>query len=172
LARKEKEQKVQELAKKMGSAQSLIFTDYRGLNVAQINKLRDKLREEGIEYQVVKNTLALLASRQAEIENLEEILTGPTAVAFGQEDPVAPAKVLSDFSKDNKALEIKGGILSGNLISPERVGQLAKIPPREELLAKAFGSMKAPISGFAFVLAGIPRKFLYCLNAIKEEKAE
>ncbi len=172
MATKEKEQKVQELAEKMNNSQSFVFTDYRGLNVAEINKLRDKLREQGIEYQVVKNTLTLLAARQVEIEDLEEVLTGPTAVAFGQDDPVSPAKVLNDFSKDHKQLEIKGGVLDGSFISAERVGQLAKIPPREELLAKLMGSMQAPVSGFVCALAGVPRKLLYCLNAIKEQKSE
>ncbi len=167
MARKEKEQKVQELAEKMSNSQSFVFTDYRGLNVAEINKLRYKLRDQGVEYQVVKNTLTILAARQAEIENLEEVLIGPTAVAFGQDDPVSPAKVLSDFSREHKQLEIKGGVLDGNFISADRVGQLARIPSRDELLAKAMGSMQAPISGFVCVLAGVPRKLLYCLNAIR-----
>ena len=160
MARKEKVEKVKELTEKMETAESIIFTNYRGLNVAEINELRSKLREAGVEYQVIKNTLANFAAENAKIEGLKEVFVGPTAAAFGQDDPVTPAKVLTDFSKDHKELVIKGGVLDGNVIAAEKVEQLAKIPSREELIAKALGSMQAPINGFACVLAGIPRKLL------------
>lgn len=171
MARKEKELFVEDLTGKMNEAASIIFTDYRGLDVAQITELRSKLREADVEFRVVKNTLARFAAEKANITNLDEILIGPTAMAFGVADPVAPAKILLSFAKDHPQLEIKGGVLEGSVIDLSKVEYLAKIPSREELLAKALGSMQAPISGLVMVLAGILRKFLYALNEIKETKA-
>lgn len=155
----------------MTKAESIILTDYRGLNVAEITDLRRKLRESGVEYRVTKNTLTRFAAAKAGVEGLDPILIGPTAVAFGMEDAVMPAKILVEYAKANKTLEIKGGVLEGKAIDVGKVEYLAKIPSREELLAKALGSMQAPITGFAGVLAAIPRKLLYALNAIKDEKS-
>ncbi len=171
MARKEKELFVEDLTGKMTGAASIIFTDYRGLNVAQVTELRSKLREADIEFRVIKNTLARFAADKAKIDDLDEILIGPTAMAFGVNDPVAPAKILLAFAKDHPQLEIKGGVLDGSVIDLSKVEYLAKIPSREELLAKALGSMQAPISGLAMTLSGILRKFLYALNEIKETKA-
>lgn len=172
MARQEKEVLVQELAGKMEEAASIIFTDYRGLNVAKITSLRKKLREAGIEYRVVKNTLVRFAAEKANIKDLDDIIVGPTAMAFSVKDPVAPAKILLDFAKENPDLEIKGGILSGGVIDVSRVEYLSKIPSREELLSKALGSLQAPITGLVMVLSGVPRKLLYALNAIKEKKVQ
>ncbi len=171
MARKEKELFVEDLTGKMNEAASIIFTDYRGLNVAQVTELRSRLREADIEFRVVKNTLARFAAQKANIADLDEIFIGPTAMAFGVTDPVAPAKILLGFAKDHPQLEIKGGVLDGSVIDLSKVEYLAKIPSREELLAKALGSMQAPISGLAMVLSGILRKLLYALNEIKETKA-
>lgn len=170
MARPEKVKFVEDLTEKFKASQSIIFTNYRGLNVAEVTDLRFRLREAGVEYKVAKNTLTRFAVKNAEIDVEEEVLMGPTAIAFGVEDPVAPAKILLDFAKEKKALEIKGGILAGDFISAERVTALSKIPSREELLAKALGSMKAPINNFVGTLAAVPRKLLYALNAIKEQK--
>ncbi|ACL68868.1 50S ribosomal protein L10 [Halothermothrix orenii] len=172
MPRPEKEAVVNELTDKLSSAKSLVLTDYKGLDVATITELRAKLREAGVEYRVVKNTLARIAAKKAEIEEINEVLVGPTAIAFGIEDAVSPAKVLVDFAKEHEELEIKGGVLNGEVIDDEKIKSLAKIPPREELLAKAFAGMKAPLTGFVNVLQGNIRNLVNVLNQIKDQKDE
>ena len=171
MARPEKEAVVKELTDKFSSAKSLVITDYLGLNVAEMTELRSKLREAGVEFKVVKNTLATIAANDVEMEEMTEYFSGPTAIAFGQDDAVSPAKVLVEFAKDHEVLEIKAGLLNGEIISKEKVESLAEIPSREELLAKAFASMKAPLSGLVNVLQGNIRGLVQVLNQIKEEKA-
>jgi large subunit ribosomal protein L10 len=171
VARPEKEAVVKELTDKFSSAKSLVITDYLGLNVAEMTELRSKLREAGVEFKVVKNTLATIAANDVEMEEMTEYFSGPTAIAFGEDDAVSPAKVLVEFAKDHEVLEIKAGLLNGEIISKEKVESLAEIPSREELLAKAFASMKAPLSGLVNVLQGNIRGLVQVLNQIKEEKA-
>ena len=171
MARPEKEAVVKELTDKFSSAKSLVITDYLGLNVAEMTELRSKLREAGVEFKVVKNTLATIAANDVEMEEMTEFFSGPTAIAFGEEDAVSPAKVLVEFAKDHEVLEIKAGLLNGEIISKEKVESLAEIPSREELLAKAFAGMKAPLTGLVNVLQGNIRGLVQVLNQIKEEKA-
>ena len=171
MARPEKEAVVKELTDKFTSAKSLVITDYLGLNVAEITELRSKLREAGVEFKVVKNTLAAIAANDVEMEEMTDYFSGPTAIAFGEDDAVSPAKVLVEFAKDHEVLEIKAGLLNGEIISKEKVESLAEIPSREELLAKAFASMKAPLTGLVNVLQGNIRGLVQVLNQIKEEKA-
>lgn len=171
MARPDKEAAVAELIEKLTDAKSIVVTDYMGLDVAEITELRKQLREAGVDYKVVKNTLARIAAKKAEIEDINEYFVGPTAVAFGMEDAVSPAKVLVDFSRDNEKLEIKGGALNGEIINLDKVKSLADIPPREVLLAKALAGMQAPISGLVNVLQGNLRGLVQVLNQIKEEKA-
>ncbi|TDO84872.1 LSU ribosomal protein L10P [Halanaerobium saccharolyticum] len=171
MARPEKEAVVKELTDKFSSAKSLVITDYLGLNVAEMTELRSKLREAGVEFKVVKNTLATIAANDVEMEEMTDYFSGPTAIAFGEDDAVSPAKILVEFAKDHEVLEIKAGLLNGEIISKEKVESLAEIPSREELLAKAFASMKAPLSGLVNVLQGNIRGLVQVLNQIKEEKA-
>jgi len=171
VARPEKEAVVKELTDKFSSAKSLVITDYLGLNVAEMTELRSKLREAGVEFKVVKNTLATIAANDVEMEGMTDYFSGPTAIAFGEDDAVSPAKVLVEFAKDHEVLEIKAGLLNGEIISKEKVESLAEIPSREELLAKAFASMKAPLTGLVNVLQGNIRGLVQVLNQIKEEKA-
>jgi large subunit ribosomal protein L10 len=171
VARPEKEAVVKELTDKFTSAKSLVITDYLGLNVAEMTELRSKLREAGVEFKVVKNTLATIAANDVEMEEMTEYFSGPTAIAFGEDDAVSPAKILVEFAKDHEVLEIKAGLLNGEIIAKEKVESLAEIPSREELLAKAFASMKAPLSGLVNVLQGNIRGLVQVLNQIKEEKA-
>ena len=171
MARPEKEAVVKELTDKFSSAKSLVITDYLGLNVAEITELRSKLREAGVEFKVVKNTLATIAANDVEMEEMTEFFSGPTAIAFGEEDAVSPAKILVEYAKEHEVLEIKAGFLNGEIISKEKVESLAEIPSREELLAKAFASMKAPLTGLVNVLQGNIRGLVQVLNQIKEEKA-
>jgi len=171
VARPEKEAVVKELTDKFSGAKSLVITDYLGLNVAEMTELRSKLRDAGVEFKVVKNTLATIAANDVEMEEMTEYFSGPTAIAFGEDDAVSPAKVLVEFAKDHEVLEVKAGLLNGEIISKEKVESLAEIPSREELLAKAFASMKAPLSGLVNVLQGNIRGLVQVLNQIKEEKA-
>jgi len=168
----EKQPIVQELKEKLEQASGMVIVDYRGLNVAQATELRKRLREAGVEYRVIKNTLARLACREIGLIDLEPYLEGPNAIAFGLTDPVAPAKILSEFAKDNKQLEIKAGVVDGKVIDVDGVKALADLPPREVLLAKVLGGMQAPLYGFANVLQGNLRNLVYVLEAIRKKKEE
>lgn len=162
---------VSEIQKAWESSQSVILVDYRGLTVSEDTELRRQMREAGVQYQVLKNTLITRATESMGIEGLENVLKGPTAVAFGLNDAVAPAKVLSDFIKKTKKMEIKCGVLEGKMISAANVQALADLPSIDVLRAKMLGSLNAPITGFVTVLGGTIRSLLYTLNAIKDKKA-
>ena len=130
------------------------------------------MREAGVKYMVAKNTFIRIAAKEAGIEGLDSVLEHNTALAFSAEDPVAPAKILNDFSKDHKALELKAGVLDGKVIAVDEVKALAELPSREELLAKLVGSMQAPISGLVNVLQGTIRNFVYTLEAVRQKKEQ
>lgn len=168
---KEKELFVQQVAEKMETAKSMVIADYRGLNVEQVTELRKKLREAGVEYRVIKNTMTRLAARQVGIDGLDEILVGPNAIAFSMEDAVSAAKTLVDFAKDHVDLQIKAGILDKDLISSEKVEELAQIPPRDVLLSMVLRGFQGPISGLVNVLQGNIRNLVQVLSAIQEQKA-
>lgn len=165
-----KKQIVSDLAGMMGKAKGMIFYDYRGLTVAEVTELRNQFRAAGVEYHVIKNSMIKRAADSLSITGLDEHLSGPTAVAFGYNDPVAPAKVLVEFVKKVKKTEIKSGILDGKVISIASVNSLAELPSREQLLAQLAGTLNAPIAGFARTLSGIISKLGYALNAVKEQK--
>ncbi len=171
MARPEKEAVVKELTEKFNSSKSLVITDYLGLNVAEMTELRKQLREAGVDFKVVKNTLATIAANDVEMNNMTEYFSGPTAIAFGEEDAVSPAKILVEFAKDHEVIEIKAGILNGELISREKVESLAEIPSREVLLAQAFAGMKAPLTGLVNVLQGNIRGLVQVLGQIRDQKA-
>lgn len=166
-----KKQVVDEIKARLEKIQGAVLADYRGLNVAEVTELRVKLREAGIEFKVLKNTLTRIAAHQVGLEDLDSYLEGPTAIAFGMEDPVAPAKILSDFAKVHKALDIKAGILENKVIDADGVKALADLPSREVLLAKVLGAMQSPMYGFAGSLQGLLRNFVYVLDAVREKKA-
>ncbi|OWZ84500.1 50S ribosomal protein L10 [Natranaerobius trueperi] len=170
--RQQKEQLVQELTEKLSNSQGAVLVDYRGLDVSQMEELRGKLREAEVDFKVVKNTLTKIAAEEVGIENLDSHLEGPIGIAFGFEDPVAPAKILNDFAKDNEELELKAGILEGSVIGEDKVKELAKLPSREELLGKVAGTFQAPITGFASTCQGVIRKFVYAVEAVRKEKEE
>src|SRR6056297_1460260 len=170
MARPDKEAAVKELEKEFSKAKSMVMTDYIGLDVAEMTELRSKLREAGVDYKVVKNTLAKIAANNSDLSEINDFFRGPTAIAFGIEDVVSPAKVLDEFAKDHDVLEIKGGYLNEEIIDKQKVESLAKIPSREELLAKAFASMKSPITGLVNVLSGNMRNLVSVLSQIKDQK--
>ncbi|MHC6178367.1 50S ribosomal protein L10 [Clostridium sp. JNZ X4-2] len=153
-----KEAKVREIKEKMEKAQSIIFAKYQGLTVEEDTKLRKNLREAGVEYKVYKNTLATLAAKQLGFDKTESVFSGPISIAFGYDDPAAPARVLNDFSKTHNMLELKGGIVQGEMFDLDKVKYLATIPPKDVLIAKLLGSFKAPLSNFVYLLDAITEK--------------
>lgn len=154
-----KEAKVAEIKEKLEKAQGLVLSEYQGLNVEDDTLLRKSLREAGVEYKVYKNTLVTLAARELGIEGIVEYLQGPISIAFGYEDATVAARVLNEFAKTHKKLELKAGIIEGHVFDGAKINELAAIPPRDVLIARLLGSFKAPLSNFA-----------YLLNSIKEQK--
>lgn len=168
--RPEKAAKVAELKELLTNSKCAILVDFCGLTVAQDTVLRRKMREAGVNYSVVKNTLLRIAAEEAGIEGLEPVLEHNTAIAVAPEDPVAVAKIICEFAKENKALKVKIGVLDGKVISAEEIKALAALPPKEVLIAKMLGSMNAPISGFVNVLQGTIRNAVYALEAVRKQK--
>ena len=150
-----KKQIVQEIADKLKASKSTIVVDYRGLNVAEVTELRKQLRDAGIEFRVYKNTLTRLAAESAEVAELNSVLTGPNAIAFSNDDVVAPAKILNDFAKKHEALEIKAGVIEGNVASVEEVKALAELPSREGLLSMLLSVLQAPIRNLALAAKAV-----------------
>lgn len=146
---------VEEIKSKFEKAQSVVVVDYRGLLVGEVNELRKNFREAGIEYKIYKNNLVKLAIKDSAFEALDGDLTGPSAFAFGYDDPVAPAKIINDFAKAHKNLELKCGVVEGKYLTTAEVTAIAEIPSREVLIAKFLGSIKSPVSNFAYLLSNI-----------------
>ncbi len=166
---------VAQLKEQLESAKGVVLTSYKGLTVAQDTELRRELREAGVSYHVVKNTMLRIAAKEAGIEGIEEHLEGTTAFAFSTEDAVAPAKVICGFIKKNKledaeVLTVKVGMVEGKVIGVDEVKALAALPSREELIARLLGSMNAPISNTVNVLQGVIRNAVYVLDAIRSQK--
>lgn len=173
--RAEKVAVVAEVKDRLDAAEAVVLTEYRGLNVRELAELRKALGEAGGEYKVYKNTMVRFAAQELDLE-IEELLVGPTALAFtgtradgSAGDPVTIAKALTDFSKANEKLIIKGGLLEGRLLSTDEITALSKIAPREELLARLAGGMAAPMQQFAALLAALPQKLAYALSALIEQ---
>ena len=151
----EKKQVVSNIAEQFRTAVSGVFVDYCGLTVEQDTQLRNKLREAGVEYKVIKNTLTRFAAKEVGFDELDPILNGPTSLALSMTDEVAPAKVIADFAKENECLKIKAGFLDGNVISLDEVKTLANTPSRDTLIAKIMGSLNAPISNLVRTLQAL-----------------
>jgi len=171
LNRSSKEQMVAELVDQLAGANAAFLADYRGLNVEKVNQLRTELRNAGAEYRVVKNTLLRLAAKGTTVECLDAELAGPTALTLVSGDPVAPAKVLSEFAKNNDKFQLKAGALEGKRLSIEDIKALAELPSREVLLGRLLGTLNAPVSNFVGVLAAVPRSLVQALAAIQDKKA-
>ncbi|QSO50563.1 50S ribosomal protein L10 [Alicyclobacillus curvatus] len=150
-----KQQLVDELAGRLTRSKSTIVTDYRGLTVAEVTELRRLLREAGVEYEVIKNTMTRRAAAQAQLDGVDELLTGPNAIAFGYEDVVVPAKVLFTFAKTHKALELKGGVIEGRVVGAKDIESLATLPSREGLLSMLLSVLQAPMRNFAYAVKQI-----------------
>ncbi len=171
ITKQEKEEMLQMLKEKMGSSQIVIMADYKGINVEDITKLRRRMHESGCELKVAKNTIIKIAAKELNMEGTEPYLEGPTALAFGLSDPVAPAKVLFEFIKEYKKPKVKAAILEGQVISADQVKALSNLPSREMLLSQVVGGMQTPMYGFAGALQGLLRNLVYVLDAVREKKA-
>jgi len=167
-----KREVINELSSKMKAAKAMVFADYRGLTVEQDTDLRAALRKAGVEYRVIKNTLARFAAKENNLDELDSFFNGPTAMALSETDPVAPAKVLSEYVKKYNNLELKVGVVEGKIIDTKGIKALADLPSREVLIAKVLGGFNAPISGLVNVLNGNIRGLVVALNAIAEQKQQ
>lgn len=153
-----KQEAVDVITSKLRDSATTVVADYRGLNVSQVTELRKQLREAGIEFQVLKNSLLRRATSAAELSELDEVLTGPTAVAFSTEDVVAPAKILNDFAKKNDALKLKGAVVEGRVIGVDEIKALAELPSREGLLSMLLSVLQAPMRNFALAVKAVAEK--------------
>ena len=170
IKKEEKAAIVSQLKEAFSDYQVMVLADYRGLDVDSMNALRKQLRESGVTFRVVKNTLLRIASEDTDVAQIQDLFVGPTAIAISNDDPVAPAKILKEFAKENEALKIKGGILAGKPLTVADVEGLANLPDREVLLAQLLSVFNASQTGLVNVLAGVIRGFLNVLHAVEEEK--
>ncbi|NKB65500.1 MAG: 50S ribosomal protein L10 [Candidatus Latescibacteria bacterium] len=166
----EKIDQVGQLVETLNSSKAVYLADFTGVDVASVTQLRSELRQASIGYQVVKNRLAKLAVAQAGMDDLDEYFTGPTAIAYSEEDPVEPAKILQKFIEDGGKLTLKSGFVDGQLVSSDQIQALASLPSREELYGKVVGGIQAPLYGFAAVLSGLLRNLVGALAALEEKK--
>jgi large subunit ribosomal protein L10 len=150
-----KVQIVNEISEKLKSSQSTVVVDYRGLTVTEVTELRRQLREAGVEFKVYKNSMTRRATEAAELSALNDSLTGPNAIAFSADDVIAPAKILNDFAKTHEALEIKAGVIEGNVATAEEVKALAELPSREGLLSMLLSVLQAPIRNLALATKAV-----------------
>lgn len=165
-----KQDKIEMLKEKASKAKVAVVTEYRGYSVEEITKLRRALQKENGDYTVTKNTLAKIAFKDTDFAILESVLTGPTAVAFGYEDEVSPAKVLSKFIKETKKGEIIAAALDGKLLNAEEAKKLAELPSKEELYAKILGSINSPASGIANSLSAVMSQLTRAMAAVRDQK--
>ncbi|HNY66846.1 MAG TPA: 50S ribosomal protein L10 [Deltaproteobacteria bacterium] len=170
MKKEKKEVTVNQLRDELWKSQAVFVTDYMGLNVEKITQLRKSVKAAGGTYKVVKNTLLERASQDLPAHLLEDSFAGPTAVAMAFKDPVAIAKILVNFAKENEKLEIQTGVLGKQVLTANDVQELAKMPGKEQLLAQMLGSINAPVSNFVGVMAAVLRQLLYVLSAIEKQK--
>jgi large subunit ribosomal protein L10 len=169
MVRADKIEFVSRIAGKLKASQSVVLADFRGITVAEMTRLRSRLRERNVELRVVKNRLLKRALADAGCDNLDDMLTGNTAVGFGMNDPTAPAKILSDYAKTNNKLVIKGGLLEGRRMDATGVRSLSKMPGRQELLARMAGDLKQPAWKVAMVFQAGLLKVVYAMGALAKK---
>ncbi len=153
-----KQDQVDLLSEKMKNAASFIVVNYRGLNVAEATDLRKQLRDSDVEMHVVKNTIIRRAAEAAGVEGLEDVFVGPTAIAFSEEEVVAPAKIMVEFAEEAPALEVKGGYMEGEVVSIETIEAVAKLPSRDGLLSMLLSVLQAPIRNTALAFKAVAEK--------------
>ena len=166
----QKKKITEDLKEKFSRSKVVIVTDYQGMNVTTINALRRQLRDADIDYRVVKNSLLVRASQDTDVATISEFFKGPSAVAISYDDPVTPAKVLTEFAKENKNLKIKVGVMGAKLLDIEDINSLSSLPSREVLLSQVLSAMNGVPTAFVRVLSGTIGQFLNVLTAIKDQK--
>ncbi len=171
LSKDSKKEILQDLIIKLKESKGVVLTDYQGMNVFQISRLRNELKEKRVEFKIVKNTLMEKASEELNVEDLTKDLIGCTAIAFCSDDGVAPARLLKEYFKKNKIdLKIKSGLIDGRVFSPEKIMEIASLPSKEILIAQTINGIKSPLYSLVFILQGPLRGLIYTLEAIKKEK--
>jgi large subunit ribosomal protein L10 len=168
--RPEKVAVVEDVEARLAESSAALLTEYRGISVANLEKLRRSLREVGGEYKIYKNTLVRRAAKSAGVAELESLLVGPTGITFVSGDVSAVAKVLRDFARENPDLVVKGGLIGKDFINASDAAALAELPSREVLLAQIAGMFAAPMQRFASLLNAVPAKFAYALSALIESR--
>ena len=171
LSLQQKKELVERYRDGVGAARHVYLVDYKGISVPQVTELRQQVRQLGGEYRVIKNRLMLRAIGGAALEGLSDQFRGPTAVVYG-DDPVALAKVLTDFAGEAKVLEFKAGLVEGRPVGASEIREIATLPGREGLIAKVLYLLQSPIVRFATVLAAIPRQFVVVLDQVRQKKEE
>jgi large subunit ribosomal protein L10 len=166
----EKRQIAEDLHERFLKSAVVIVTDFKGLDVTAITELRRKLKEQQTDFQVVKNTLLVRAAKDTDVDLIRDVFKGPSAIAVSYDDPVTPAKVLTQFAKSNEKLEIRAGVMRGRVLDLNAIKALASLPSREQLLAKLLGTMNEVPTAFVRVLSEIPRRLLNVLQAVKDQK--
>ena len=166
-----KSEKIDAIKTKVEKAQVAVITEYKGFSVEEITNLRRALQKEGGDYMVTKNTLAKVAIKDTQYEVMADLMKGPIAIAFGFEDQVSPAKVVSKFIKDTKKGEILGAVLDGKLLSVEEAKALANLPSKEELYAKMLGSINSPATGITLGINGVMAALTRAVAAVRDQKA-
>ena len=166
-----KSEKIDAIKSKVEKAQVAIITEYKGYSVEEITNLRRALQKEGGDYMVTKNTLAKVAIKGTSYEAMADLMKGPIAIAFGFDDQVSPAKVVSKFIKDSKKGEILGAVLDGNLLSAAEAKALANLPSKEELYAKMLGSINSPATGITLGINGVMAALTRAVAAVRDQKA-
>jgi len=166
-----KSEKIDAIKAKVEKAQVALITEYKGFSVEEITNLRRALQKEGGDYMVTKNTLTKIAVKGTEFEPLTDLMKGPIAIAFGFEDQVSPAKVVSKFIKETKKGEILGAVLEGNLLSADEAKALANLPSKEELYAKMLGSINSPATGITLGINGVMAALTRAVAAVRDQKA-
>lgn len=166
----EKVAEVEALEKRLRKASVVILTDYRGLTVSELNTLRSRLREASLEYRVTKNTLLNRAAERVGVTGLSPLLSGPTAVVFGTDDPGVPARLLQEFIRQYRKLEIKGGVVQGETLGADIVLALATLPSRAELLARVVGVLQWPLRGVVSALSAPHRALVMTLDALRKQR--
>lgn len=163
---------VADVKARLAQSKAIIVTDYRGMTVSEMTTLRRRLREEGVQYKIIKNRLAKIALRDSGMNTLDEILKGTTAIAFGVKDPVGPAKVLAAYAKENDKLKILGGLMDNDYLDLAAIGNLATLPSRDVLLSRLLGSLTSPVQKLAYGLNQTVAKIVYAFDAVARKKAE
>ena len=161
---------VNEVQEKLAQSSGVYFADYKGLSVAKVTELRRNFRAEGVDYKVIKNNLTKLAAKNAGIEGLDDLLVGQISVAFSEDDPAAPARVIKNFIKDKNPLDVVGILFEGQMFDAGKYEELASLPSREELLSKLVGGLNSPMSKLVGTLGGSMSKLVGTLNSLKDQK--